>query len=287
VARVGAGHDQQMPADLTPAAAGHAARDAQQSPTFALLARLGIASRGVVWLVVGLLALSVLLGGGDRQTDRQGALREISGRPFGTVLLVVLVVGFLSYAAWRALSAAVGHREVDDDRKRLGKRAMSGAKAVLYAALAASTLRFLLQGDSGGDRTPGITADVMARSGGRWLIGAVGVAVIATGIVMIVRAVRGKHVKKLEQQKVPSELLSSAKTVGTVGLSGRGLVLALIGAFLLQAAVTYDAAKARGLDAALQTLAGQAYGKALLAVAVIGVLAYAVWSFVEAAYRKL
>lgn len=266
--------------------AGRTAREVHDSDALEGLARLGLAARGVVWLVIGLLGVSLLLGHAQ-QTDREGALRAIADRRYGEVLLVVLVVGFVGYALWRALSAAVGHRD-EDGTKRTAKRLMSAGKAVLYAFLAWSTVRFLAdQGSSGGDETSSQTARVMQHSGGRLLVGAVGVGVVVTGAVMVVRAVQGKHAKKLEQFRLDPRARETAKTVGTVGLSGRGLVLALVGAFLVVAAVQFDPAEAKGLDAALKTLADRAYGQVLLAVAVIGVLAYGVWSFVEAAYRKI
>jgi hypothetical protein len=262
------------------------AAEVHDSAAMEWLARLGLASRGVVWLVIGLLGVSVLLGH-DEQTDRQGALRAIADRPLGEVLLVVLVVGFAGYALWRALSAAVGHRE-DDGTKRTGKRLLSAGKALLYGALAVSTLRFLLdQGSATGDRTSSRTARVMEATGGRWLVGAFGLALVATGVGLAVRAVMGKHMKKLESYRLDADRLRVAKAVGTAGLSGRGLVLALLGGFFVLAAVQFDPAEAKGLDAALATLAGQAYGKALLVVAVLGVLAYAAWSFLEAAWRKI
>jgi hypothetical protein len=276
-----------MTSDLSAAGARSKAREVQDSTAFEGLARLGLAARGVVWLVIGLLALSVLLGGHDRRTDQQGALQEIASKPFGTALLVVLAVGFASYAAWRAVTAAVGHQDESEERKRLAKRIWSAAKAILYAGFAITTLRFVISHPTGGDRTSSFTADAMKHTGGRWVVGLVGVAVVVTGVAMVVRALQGKHVKKLEQQKVPDGLQRAAKSVGTVGLSGRGLVVGLIGSFLLRAAVTFDPAKAKGLDAALQTLAGQPYGRVLLAVAVVAVLGYAAWCFVEAAYRRL
>lgn len=258
------------------------ARDVQQSPALQALARVGIAARGLVWLVIGLLAVSVLLGGGDEQTDQQGALRAIADRPFGEVLLVVLVAGFTAYALWLALSAAVGHRDEDGGKRALA-RGESAVKAVVYAFLALSTARFLLSG-GGGDQTSSTTADVMSRSGGRTLVGVVGAAVVVVGVVLVVRALKGDHMDKLG--RVPAGRRTAVARIGTVGQAGRALVLALVGGFLVQAAVRFDPSDAKGLDAALQTLAAQPYGKALLAVAVVGVLAYAAWSFLEAAYRR-
>ena len=265
--------------------AADTARDAHRSDAVERLARLGLASRGVVWFVVGLLALSVL-SGGDERTDRGGALKAIADKPLGEVLLVVLAVGFAGYAAWQGLSAAVGHRE-EDGAKRVGKRLASAAHALLYAFLAVSTVRFLLTHRSGSDPTRSTTAEVLSHAGGRFLVGAVGLAAVAVGGVLAVRALQRKHVKKLEHYRMPDSARGPAVHVGTAGLLGRGLVVVLIGAFLLQAAVEADADEARGLDAALQELAGRAYGTALLAVAVVGMLAYGLWSCVEAAYRRI
>ncbi len=262
------------------------ARNVHDSTALDRLARLGLAARGVVWLVIGLLAVSVLFGGGDEQTDREGALRAIASKPFGTVLLVALVVGFAGYATWRGLAAAVGHRD-EDGSKRTGKRLLSAGKCLVYAFLAFSTARFLLRGSSGGDRTSSTTAAVMSQTGGRWLVGVVGLAVVGVGAVLVFRAVRGKHLERLERERVPAGMLRAAKYVGTAGLSGRGLVLALLGGFLVSAAVRFDPQQAKGLDAALQTLAGQAYGQVLLGVAVLSVLAYSAWSFVEAGFREI
>ena len=250
------------------------------------LARLGLASRGVVWLVVGLLAASVALGQAEERTDRTGALAAIKDKPLGGALLVVLVVGFLGYAAYRLLEAAVGHRD-DDGAKRVGARLVSLAKAVFYGVLAVSTVQFLLRGTGGGDQTGSRTAELMSRTGGRTAIGVLGAALLIGGLVIAVKALRGDHSDRLEHYRVPAKLRSAAVGIGVVGLVGRGGVLALIGFFLVKAAVEVQPKQARGLDAALQVLAEQSYGRALLAVAVVGMVGYALWSFVEAAYRDL
>ncbi len=229
---------------------------------------------------VSLLALSVLRGGGGR-ADQQGALRAIADEPLGEVLLVVLVVGFLGYAVWQALNAAVG------DAERT-KRVEAAGKALLYLALAGSVVRFLAAGQqtSGGDPADSLTARVMQQPGGRWLVGLVGVVVVGAGVVLAARALKGEHDEKIETGKVPGGQGRTVVRIGSAGYLGRALVLALVGAFLVQAALQADPDEARGLDAALRELAGKPYGSVLLGVAVVGMLAYAVWSFLEAAFHR-
>jgi hypothetical protein len=259
------------------------AQEAHESTAVDRLARLGIASRGLVWLVVGVLGVALLLGRSTR-TDQQGALRAIADRPFGEGLLVVLAVGFAGYAASLLLSAAVGHQR---SGSRTAARLESAGKAVVYVLLAGLVVRFLADGQrQKGDPTPSLTARLMGVPAGRWLVGVVGLAVVGVGVALAVRAFQGKHAEKIESWKVPDGRARLAVRVGTVGQAGRALVLVLVGGFVVVAALTEDPRKAKGLDGALHTLVRQPLGTAVVAVAVVGMLAYAVWSFVEAVWHR-
>ena len=264
--------------------AEQAARDAHDSRAVEVLARLGLASRGVVWLVLALLSLSIVRGE-NAQADRGGALRALADTPFGRPLLLTLAVGFAGYAAWLLLSAAVGHRD-EDGSTRLVHRGKSLGKGLVYGALSVSTLQFLLRGP-GEASTSSRTAEVMSYPGGRTAVGLVGALLLAVALYLVVKGLRRKHAECLEDYRVPPSLRRPAVLVGAVGYVGRGFTLGLVGAFLVNAAVRFDPGQAKGLDAALQTVVQQPQGKVLLGLAVVGMLAYASWSFMEAAYRDI
>ena len=262
--------------------AEQAARTAHGSKPVELLARLGLASRGLVFAVLGVLALTLAFGG-DAQADHNGALRALTDRPFGEPLLLILAAGFAGYAAYLALSAAVGHRS---EEHPVAMRLKDAAKTLVYAALAVSTVSFLARGESGGS-TPSRTADLMSRPGGRTAVAVVGLVVLAVGGYLAVKGLRRKHAECLEHYRVPSALRRPAITVGAVGYVGRGVTVGLVGAFLVQAAVRTDPQQAKGLDAALHSVLERPYGPVLLGLTAVGVLAYALWSFIEAAFRKI
>ena len=255
-----------------------AARTARDSRPVEALARLGLAARGLVWLVLGLLAAQLVLGG-DAQADQDGALRALVDAPLGRPLLVVLAAGFAGYAVWLLLEAATSR----EDRLH---RLRGGAKGLVYLALCASTLQFLARG-SGGGSTPSRTAQVMAQPGGRTAVGLIGLLLLAVGGYLAVKGLRRKHADCLEHYRVPGRLRTPAVLVGAVGYVGRGVTLGLVGAFLLRAALLFDPEQAKGLDAALQAVVAQPYGRVLLGLTVVGVLAYALWSFFEAAFRDI
>jgi Domain of Unknown Function (DUF1206) len=267
--------------------AKQAAREAEDSKPVELLGRLGLLCRGVIWLVMGLLAAQVASGGDEgTRADRTGALRAIEQKPFGTALLVVLAVGFTGYAVWRLLEGLVGHRDVEAGRKRWGKKAVSFFRVALYTGFAVSTVRFLISGSSN-DKTKPLTARVMSATGGRTLVFLVGAAVVIGGLTIAVRAFRQKFADKLDTGRMPGWLESATRLLGTTGLVSRGAVFTLIGVFLIDAARTFEPDKAKGFDATLKTVAREAYGRGLLFAAACGLVAFAVWSFLEARYRKI
>ena len=265
--------------------AEQAARETRSSRPVQALARLGLGGRGLVWLVLALLAGRLVLGRGA-QADQEGAFRTLRDAPAGTPLLVVLALGFAGYAAWCLLTAAVGHRSEDDGERRRHRLVALG-KGAVYAALCFSTVRFLAAGSSGGGSPESRTAGLLGEPPGRVLVGFVGLVVVGIGVGLAARGVVAKHAERLEGYRVPDRLHRPAVVVGAVGIVGRGVVLALVGAFFVQASLTADPDDAKGLDAALQTVAEQPYGRGLLAVAVVALVGYALWSFVEAAFGDL
>lgn len=262
------------------------ARKAEGSDAADWGARAGLVARGVLWFVMSLLAFKVALGGSG-QADKTGALSALRDQPLGQLLLLVLAAAFAAHAVFRLLEGTVGRRDEDDDQKRWLKRLWSLGRVVVYGFLSFSTARFLASGGGGGGgedaRKP--TAQVMSLPAGAWLVGLIGVGIVIAGLVMTVRGVRQDFTDRLD---LPTGRMARVvRAVGMAGLGGRGLVYALVGSFLVRAAVTFDPDKAKGLDASLKALAAQPFGTALLLLAAAAMLSYAAWSFLEARYRDL
>jgi hypothetical protein len=265
------------------------AERAQRSDGVERLARVGLAARTLVWFVLGGLVVRLALGqSGGQSADQSGALKSLAATPVGGVLLALLALGFLVWAGYRLLCAAVGSRGESDPKKRWGHRAKAFGEAVVYLLATASAVRVLTGGRSDSEQeTSSATAAVMGVTGGRTLVGLAGAAAVGIGVVLAWRAVQRKHSEKLEHFRIPPALRRPAVTIGVVGLIGRSAVVVLIGAFLVSAAVQFDAGEAKGLDASLRAVAEQPFGQALLGLAAVGVLGYALWSLVETLWRDL
>ena len=258
------------------------------------LARVGIGSRGVVYLVLCYLAVSIAVTGGyDKRANSKGALEEIARQPAGPALVVLLAVGFAAYAGWRFLQAVAGDRR-SDGGEELAKRVGWAGIGVVYAALCVRAA-VVLTGSSGGDGGAGTGGDsafsasraLLGHTGGREILAAVGLGVVAGGVGLAVWACSQGFEIYLRTTDMPEAVQGLARVLETGGQVIRGLVFAAIGASLVAAAVTERARDAKGMDAALRTLVHQPYGRAVLVVAAAGLAAYGAASLLECRYRSV
>jgi hypothetical protein len=281
------------------AAAKHPAREARREAEagrgwYAWLARTGLLAKGLSYAVVGVLAAQVAVGTGGKATSRQGALASIADHTLGTVLLIVLAVGFASYALWRLVQAFAERCEDDDDAsdqaKTWGKRAGYLGRGVIYGSLTYTTVKILMGAGTGGsqnEQARSTTAGVLDWPAGRWLVGIAGLAVIGAGAWNVYRGVAKKFEDKWRTGKMSGAERRWGARAGVVGHVARGVVFGLIGIFLTKAALEYDPKEAIGLDGALQKLSQASYGPVLLGVTAAGLLCYALFCLVDARYRDV
>jgi hypothetical protein len=260
---------------------------ADASPWIGRLGRLGMVCAGFLYLVVGVLAIEVALGAGGQAKDRTGALHEIADESWGTLLLVVVAIGFGGYALWRFMTAALGEKLEAHEDFPWWKRLWYVARGAFYAFLCYTTAALLIGAGSGSGSEKEHTEALLEWPGGQWLVGAFGVGLLGWGIGSAYRGVTGNFKDDLRTNEMSARAERWATRAGVVGFLARGVVYALIGIFLIRAAVEYDPKEAVGIDGALQKLADQTFGPLLLGVVAAGLVAFGLFYFVRAAYREV
>ncbi len=265
----------------------HGLRQAAGHPWFHHMSRVGLVARGLLYLLIGWMALQVAFGGGGKEADRKGALEAIADKPGGLVLIGLMAAGFAALVLWQVAEALFGRPVPDGDKatKRLG----SAGRAVVYASAFAATLAFLFghHGSSSDQQSKTYTARLMEAPGGRWLVLAVAAGFVVVGVVMVVNAFRHKFMKELKSWEMGRTARRVVKPLAMVGNTARGLVIAAVGAFLAYAAITFQPDKAQGLDGTLREFASTPAGPWGLAAIALGVLTFGLYSFCEARYRKV
>ncbi|WP_104531018.1 DUF1206 domain-containing protein [Streptomyces specialis] len=266
-----------------------AARRAANSGAMGAAARSGLAARGVLYLLVGLLALQVAFGSGE-QADRGGALRGLSDKPLGSFLIWAVAIGLVGMALWRLSEALFGAAGPDGHKAR--KRLLSAGRCVFYGVVAYSVLSYAAgeQGSGSGSsdkQSEDVTAEVLGMPGGQWLVAAGGLVIAGTGVWIALRAVLRKYRKHLRLSAMPRGVRRGVDVLGVGGGVARGVFFAAAGGFAVAAAVDYDPDRAKGMDDTLRSFAETPAGPWLLVAIAVGLALFGLFSFVEARWREV
>jgi hypothetical protein len=271
------------------------ARIVADHPGLVRLGRAGWAAKGVVYTIAGLLAATVVLASfgwssPNQEASPNGAIKTIAGSPGGAVLLWILGLSMLLYAAWRVTSALLpgGH-----DAEASAKRAGYLVSAVIYTTFAVTAISLARSGDAntaqapnGNTKVTNLTARVMGYSFGRWMIGLIGVVVIGAGVYRLVKGLRQDVEDELDLSTMSRERIEWTRRLGAVGEIGRGVAIGVIGFFLLRAALDFDANEATGLDGALRRMALESWGVMVVALIAVGFIAYGVFCLATFTHRR-
>jgi Domain of Unknown Function (DUF1206) len=261
------------------------ARRASASPARHVLARAGLTARGILYILIGWVAVLVALGHGSHEADQQGALQLLAGKPYGSASLWLLGIGFAAYALWRLSEAVYG---VAGEGNGTAARLKSLGRAVVYAGLAYLTFRLLSGARSSQARQQqDATAQVMQHPGGRWLVAIAGLIIVVIGVVLVSEGLRRTFMKYLQTSQMSPRTRRVVSRLGVIGTVARGVVIALVGILVIDAAVTHSPAKSGGIDRALLTLRDQPFGPVLLLAAALGLVAFGVYGLCEARWRRV
>jgi hypothetical protein len=264
------------------------ARRAADSRVSAWLARAGLAARGVLYVLIGVIAVQIAVEGSRQQADRTGAIRLVAKSPFGTLALWLLVIGFAGMALWR-LSEAVGGSAGPDGHKA-STRLANLARAVLYAVVTYGILEYALgvgQPASSDAQSQDLTAAALRHPGGQWAVIIVGVIVVIAGLFMMYGAYRRTFLKNLRLGGTTPRTRKLVTRLGQIGGIARGFVFGTVGVFLVIAAKDAKPGQAKGIDSALRALAHTPLGPVLLVIVALGLVTFGVYSWCEARWRAV
>jgi hypothetical protein len=268
-----------------------AARRAADSRVLRGLAQLGFTGYGLLHLLVAWLALELAWGPQTRResgrtTDQSGALSVLHRSPGGAVLLWVLAVGLGGLALWQAVEVVRHHSRPpppgSERRQALVALAKTGASAVMYGFLAVSAARAALgDGSRRGDEEQTVRG-VLAWPGGREIVIAVGVVVVAIGGYLVQKGLRSGFLDEIDLGTVAPTLRMLTHRLSQVGFALKGVALVLVGAVVAWASLRFDPAQATGLDGALRTVAAEPYGRWVLTVVAAGLVSFTAYCLARA-----
>lgn len=253
---------------------------------FEKFARFGLISKGVVYVLMGSLSVLAAFGLSQQSGDKAGAFKLIYEQPFGRVILTVIALGLFGYVMLRFFQAFMNTKHKSKDFKGALSRIGYGLSGLVYLGLGAYAIRLALAGATGGggDSRQFIVSKVFQYPGGEYIVGAAALIGIGVGIHQMARGVTGKFMKHVNLYK--SDMKDTFKTTGTIGYISRGLVLGIIGYFLLHAALVSNPSEAQGTGAAFDFLQNK-FGSVMMAIVAVGLAGYGLFCFVKAKYQRI
>jgi hypothetical protein len=258
-----------------------------ETALFEGLARVGYLSRGVIYALIGLLALQLADGAGGPRPNQQGAMQQIAQQRFGHLLLLLTAIGLGGYALWRLAQALIGQTPEYGRHSALDRIGAAGSflAYTTFFVLAITVLR-----GTGGDSSAQprkTTAGVLQWPAGRELVAAAGLLFVGIACYQAYLGLSRKFLSYSKTGQMSETVLRSFTIVGVVGLVARAIAFALIGIFVLKAARDYTPRDAVGIDGALARLLQHSYGTAALVVVAVGLIVFGVYSAADARYRKI
>jgi hypothetical protein len=253
--------------------------------TLGWLARAGLVARGVVYGVIGILALKLALGDGGKATNQQGALKTIAGQSFGEVLLILMAIGLAGYSLWRLTRAAIGHGA--EQRDSTSDRVAALASGIAYGLLCVTAIEILIGAGTSSGTPKQPAGGVLDWPAGPVLVAIAGAILIGVAAYQAYKGLARKFVEDAKTGEMSEGVEKAYTALGVFGHVARAVIFGLIGYGLLKAAIDYNPKEAIGLDGALRELADASYGPVLLGAVAAGLAGFALYSIVDSRYRKV
>jgi hypothetical protein len=245
--------------------------------------RFGLVSKGVVYCVLGLLAMMTALGLSRERASKKEAFEFIYDQPFGQILLVIVVIGLAGFITLRVFQSL---RDIDrhgKDARGVAARIGYGISALIYTSLAVYAVKLLLHSEKHGDSKQFVVTKVLNLPGGTWIIGIVSVIIIGSGIYQIYKGASQKFMEKV--QLIGSRFSKLFTKAGIIGYISRGIVLLIIGYFFFHAAIDANPREVQDTEGAFSFLRKN-FGSFLMGAVALGLIGYGIFMFVRAKYER-
>lgn len=247
-----------------------------KSEKFTWLVRLGFAARGIVYVMLGYLALE---SAGKAKEGATSVFDYLEDIPFGSAILWLMAVGLLAYAAFRFLSAFADIQNKGSDRKGLLGRFADLISGSTHVFLAYAAWQFASGGKetAEGGGSEDMAGTVIDMEVGALLIGLIGVGFLIGAFMQGRQAVTAKFM-----HRISGSAPSWTCPVGRAGHAARAVVFTIIGYSLIKGAWLAAEEQVKGLGEAIVSLRDTGL---LFSLVAVGLIFYGVFSLLTARYR--
>lgn len=250
------------------------------------VARFGIGSKGMVFILMGGLTAWSAFGRGGKKADSKGAMEFLISQPFGKVLLWALAAGLASYVFWRMYQAFIDPENKGNGKQGLAERLGFFWNGLIYLIILYGAVSLLIGVGSSGGGNESIIQKLLSKSYGRWLVAGVALAYLGNAIYLMYLAYSGKFKKEISETEMDDKAQQFMINAGRVGYTALGLVMGMIAFLTVRSAISYDASDAGGVEDAFTFIQNE-FGAVVLAIMALGLATYGVFMLIKASERNM
>lgn len=259
----------------------------KKEKTVRILTRIGCVSIGIVYSLIGVLAMLNLLGLADEQADEEGAMNFVVQLPAGEPVLWCIALGLLAYVFWRFYEAIKDPYDYGTNYMGLATRLGIAFTGVAYAAISLTAFQELLGGESNGEEEQQALADkVLSWDYGVYLVGAAALATLASAIIQFIYGAKEKFAERLNMDNFSKEGQRYVCAIGKTGYFARGVILLVLSIFIAKAAWFSDSEEIGDTNSAFAFLSEEWYGDVFFAMVAIGTILYGFFMFIFSRYYR-
>jgi len=250
------------------------------------LQTVGLAAKGVVYSIIGILTALTAFGMGGSKTGKSGVIDFLQKQPFGKFILIALAIGILAYALWRLYTAIADPKDKVSDGSGIAKRIGYGISGLIYLSFSVTIFLTTIGsgGGGGGGSKQKYVAQLMDKSWGPFLLGLIGVIIIGVGLYQFYKGFSGKYLK---QYNIGHDKEDIVRKAGKFGFMARGIVFGILGYLVVRAGVTENPGMIEGTQGAFTFLQQLSYGWLLMGLIAIGLLGYGVFMVMVSKYSRV
>jgi hypothetical protein len=251
-------------------------------------AKAGYMAKGIVYSLIGILAAIAAFGtGNSKNTGKTDAIKFLLEQPLGKTMVFLVALGLLGYVVWRMVEAIKDPHRHGTDIKGIFTRIGYGISAIVYLSVSVYAFKMVFTShQSSGDSQKALIDKIMDEKWGPWLIGIIGIILVAKGIQQIIKSITGKYRKELEAGKINSKYREFLVKTGAAGYIARGIVWLIIGYLFVRGALDKNANETGGTGEALSFLE-QGFGSWVLGLVAVGLICYGIFKILEGLYRRV
>ncbi len=245
-------------------------------------ASFGIATKGIVYFIIGILTAMAAFGYGGKKSSSGTVIDFIAQQSLGQILLVLLAIGLLGYVFWRWYQAFANPKDIENNAKGSVKRIAYFISGVLYGLLAYTAIKTVIGSNSGGKS---FISKIFESDYATTIAIIIGIALVGKGIYEFYQGYSGKFKEEVESAGIPSKVKSLVLKSGKVGYTSRGIVAGILGFLFLKAGFNESANKMSKTDA-FGFIENQ-FGSIVLGIIALGLVGYGFFMMVKAKHSSL